>query len=193
MFTIQQEIFKRLNSRSKWLALWAVYKEPGLTGRQIAVKMGLSWAATKNALESLHEENFLHRKEGPKSFRYYPNKNHVLASFLKSVFNILESAGKFLFKELDSFLSQRNAKLVSLKISSKKFYLVIAASKNSKDLFEKILSSKKLPGIDYEIVFLSETDRLKEIASSEGEEIGLSLETLLEAVQKEKKLAFFSF
>ncbi len=60
-----REILKALNSKSKWLVLYTLYKEPGLSGRKIAQKAGLSWAPVKRALDQLQAIKLI-RKEGRK-------------------------------------------------------------------------------------------------------------------------------
>ncbi len=124
MFTVP-EFFQQLNSASKWLVLWAVYREPGLTGRKVAKKAGLSWAPVKATLDWLLEEGFIYRKKQGRRYYYFPKQEHFLYPILQQIFALIESLGKRFFQELSEKVFAPQATLLTLKMSYKRLFLVI--------------------------------------------------------------------
>jgi DNA-binding MarR family transcriptional regulator len=187
-------IFRRLNSASKWLVLWVVYRSPGLTGRKIAESVGLAWAPVKNALDWLTEESFIHREQEKKQYRYFPNQNHYLYQTLREIFALFDTCGKSLYRELAERIFAPQTALVALKVCGEKlFFIVRGPVSGYEKKLREYLFARGLGEMSFEIVPLEEEARLKEIASLPGTHFGVPFSVILEAANKAKKLAFFTY
>ncbi len=96
-------VFKNLNSRSKWLVLWVVFKKPGLSGRQVAEEAGLSWAPAKAALDYLAEKHFILVRERGRQKAYFPNEDHFLFPALRVFFPPSGAGGRRSLQGIEGF------------------------------------------------------------------------------------------
>ena len=188
------DVFRRLNSASKWLVLWAVYQSPGLTGRKISERVGFAWAPVKNALDFLVVEKLLLRRGEARNYRYFPNERHYLYRPLLEVFALLEAPLRELFKEACERLLTVGVRLLALKATEEGLFFVVNEEREeTRPLLRVFLGEKGLAGQGFEVVSLRELQRLEKIRDLPGSHQGVSIGLLLQAAEREKRLSFFNY
>ncbi len=190
------EIFKKLNSKSKWLVLWVIYRSPGISGRKVSEEAQLPWTPAKNALDQLVEEGFVLRKKDGKAYLYYPNENHLLYPALNAFFSMVELAGRDLFNELSQkVFSPKGASLLSMKMVPERLFLVgKGAFEELKRHVERFVKEKGLRGLKVELLRPEEVKERRDVVSVKGFEYGLPMNSVgAGTTELERKLSFFRF
>ena len=173
-------ILHELGSKSKWLVLYILYKETGLTGRKIARRTGLSWAPVKRALDQLlemHLIGFVQKEQEARRRLFHLNQEHFLYPALKAFFKEMEKLPQYLFEEMARQVLPERGLLLGLKVAPT--YLVIVVKKKNQETEEKIrrfFAKKGLEPLGFKLVSGSEFLLDQELQKLPGPTRGLSLD-----------------
>ncbi|GEM_PF-6845305 len=167
-------LLNELGSRSKWLILYTLYREAGLTGRKIAKKSGLSWAPIKRALDQLKEMQLIEGESGNNRNFFYLNQRHFLYPALKAFFKEMEQLPTYLFKEMANEIDVQRGVLLGLKVAPT--YLVLIVQEESPELHQRLkdfLEKKGLEPLSYKLVPAAEFKRNPRLQELPGPILGI--------------------
>ncbi|WP_456434218.1 winged helix-turn-helix transcriptional regulator [Thermosulfuriphilus sp.] len=193
-----QEVFRNLGTKSKWLVLSVIYREPGLCGREIARRTGLSWAPVREALEGLEEMGLIEKKTRGRSYHYYPNRQHLLYPALKQFFGELETCVAQIFKELNLAFRRQEALVLSVVLSPREALVIFEAPQEDQigELRETLQAFWQKKGLGALAVSLVPVDQVAQNLSriKQAEVIlGIDPEALARKASISRKLSFFDF
>ncbi len=175
-------ILHELGSKSKWLVLYTLHKETGLTGRKIARRTGLSWAPVKRALDQLLEMHLIKFNQKEQEVRrrlFHLNQEHFLYPALKAFFQEMEKLPQYLFEEMAREVLPEKGLLLGLKVAPT--YLVIVVKEKTAETKEKVRSffeKKGLEPLGFKLVALTEFLSDKRLQELPGPIRGLYVDEL---------------
>ncbi len=194
---VVNRVLRNLGTKSKWLVLEMIYQHPGLSGREIARRVDLSWAPVKEALDDLVDMGLVEWRPVGRAHLYFPNREHLFYPSLEAFFRGLEDSFAGLFEELNLLFRRWGGLLLSLAVFSEKVLAVFEDHSGLPSGLKKELDSlwqrKGLKNPPLELLPLSKVQReLPSLLVAEAI-YGLGVDSLARRLSLDEKLSFFDF